>query len=368
MTLRPRLLLLIPHLGGGGAERVIALLAANLSPEKYDLHLGVVAHAQRKQTLDLPPHVKVHLAENRRVRYAAPNLLHLTWRVRPQVIVSGMAHLNLLVLLLQPLMPRRTRIIVRQNATFSRALATGSVPLWTRLLYRTQYPRAERILCQSPEMADDLSQSIPVKPDNLVVLPNPIDDAKIEQKISHGTSRWHGPGPHILSVGRLSHEKGIDALLRAISELREAFPTMDVTILGDGPQDSALQSFSRALGLDDVVTFAGHVSDPAAYYRGASLLVVSSRHEAMPNAMLEAAAGGLPVVATPASPAIVRLLQNDPGAWLAADASAQALAAALHNALGKLQPGERFIHSWIEPFRLKHAISAYESLFDSVVR
>ncbi len=365
--MQPRLLLLIPHLGGGGAERVIALLAANLNPEKYDLHLGVVAHAQRKQALDLPPHVRVHLAENRRVRYASLDLLRLIRRIQPQVIVSGMAHLNLLVLLLRPLMPPRTRIVVRQNATLSSVLATGSVPLWTRLLYRNLYPRAERILCQSREMADDLSRSIPVKPGDLVVLPNPIDDANIEQAISHGTSRWRGPGPHILSVGRLSHEKGIDALLRAIAELREAFPAMDATILGDGPQDNALKAFSQTLGLDGVVTFAGHVSDPAAYYPGASLLVVSSQQEGMPNAMLEAAAGRLPVVATPASPAIVRLLQNDPGAWLAANTSARALAAALHNALGTLQPGQRFIHAWIEPFRLKNAIREYESLLDSVV-
>ena len=45
MTQRPRVLLLIPHLGGGGAERVITLLSRGLSPQKYELHLGLITES-----------------------------------------------------------------------------------------------------------------------------------------------------------------------------------------------------------------------------------------------------------------------------------------------------------------------------------
>ena len=56
---RPRVLLLIPHLGGGGAERVTALLARNLPADKYELHLGLITQAQTNEALPVSVHVHV---------------------------------------------------------------------------------------------------------------------------------------------------------------------------------------------------------------------------------------------------------------------------------------------------------------------
>ncbi len=112
---RPRLLLLIPHLGGGGAERVTALLARGLSPAKYDVHLGLVTQSGMVTPVKLIPHengdieaceVRVHALGARRVRGGAVRLLRLIRWLKPDVILSGMAHLNFLVLLLRPLFPR----------------------------------------------------------------------------------------------------------------------------------------------------------------------------------------------------------------------------------------------------------------------
>lgn len=66
----------------------------------------------------------------------------------------------------------------------------------------------------------------------------------------------------------------------------------------------------------------------------------------MPNALLEAAAGGLPIVATPASGGVVDLLNGRPGAWLAPETSAAALASTLIAALEELSPGQRFLRSF----------------------
>jgi len=84
----------------------------------------------------------------------------------------------------------------------------------------------------------------------------------------------------------------------------------------------------------------------------------------MPNALLEAAAGALPIVALPASGGVVELLRGQPGVWLAPEVSAEALAASLLAALGSLQPGERFAHAFVEEFRIGRAIKAYEELID----
>ncbi|MGA8043616.1 MAG: glycosyltransferase [Terracidiphilus sp.] len=368
MTRRPTVLFVIPHLGGGGAERITFLLASHLAPHKFDLHLAILAHAQHEMAKDeFPSQVKVHIVSNKRVRESVRYLLRLVWQLRPRIILSNMAHLNFVVLLLRPVMPLGTRIIVRQNGTISRILSTCARPAWTRFLYRRLYPRAHRIVCQSPEMADDLSSLIRVTPHQVVILHNPVDDASMHCLDRHTPSKWHGPGPHLLAISRLAAEKGIDMLLQAIAELRAQYPSIDATILGQGPEEQSLKQLSRTLGLDNTVRFAGYEPRPSAYFPHASLLVVASRHEGMPNAMLEAAAAGLPLVSTPASPAITRLLSHRPGGWLATDCSAPALAKAISKAVATLQPGQRFTHEWIEPFRLRNAIKQYESLLDSLI-
>jgi glycosyltransferase involved in cell wall biosynthesis len=159
--MRPRVLLLIPHLGGGGAERVTALLARNLPAEKYELHLGLITQAETGGE-SLPVSVHVHALGVRRVRAGAFPLLRLIRRLKPELIVSGMFHLNFLVLLLRPFFPRGTRILVRQNGTISASLAFDRLPGYTRLLYRLLYRRADWVICQTQSMAVDLARELGV--------------------------------------------------------------------------------------------------------------------------------------------------------------------------------------------------------------
>ena len=150
--------------------------------------------------------------------------------------------------------------------------------------------------------------------------------------------------------------------------MREQVPQADLVIAGAGPEDAALKALCRELGLESSVRFAGHIDRPAAYFSGASAFVLSSRHEGLPNALLEAAACGLPIVATPASEGVVDLLRGQPGAWLAPEISSAALAGSLIAALKVLQPGQRFAHSFIDEFRLDRAIHAYEDLIDAALK
>jgi len=340
---RIRILLLIPHLGGGGAEQVTALLARGLSREKYDLHLALVTRSSAGGVA-LPPWVTVHALGASRVRAGAFRLLRLVRSLKPDVILSGVAHLNFLVLLLRPFFPKSTRVLVRQNGTVSSTLAYGGLPRYTRLLYKLLYRHADSVICQSRAMAEDLAGEIQLEAETIAVLPNPVDLAAILdgiQSAKDGPAQWTGPGPHLLAVGRLSHEKGFDLLLQAFTSVRRQFPTADLLIAGAGAEESQLKALCFSLGLQTAVRFAGHLDNPYACFPGATLFVLSSRHEGMPNALLEAAAAGLPIVALPASGGVIDLLRNRPGAWLASEISAAALADSLLTALRVLHPQQR---------------------------
>ena len=370
-TERPRVLLLIPHLGGGGAERVTTLLARELLREKYDVHLGLMTQKDGGGELGQAG-VTVHALGARRVRTAAVKLLRLVRRLEPDLILSGMAHLNFLVLLLRPFFPRRTRVVVRQNSTVSSALAFGGLPLGTRFLYRALYPRADCVICQTDAMAADLAQVSGIPKARMAVLPNPVDVDAVRASVKGARSggnalEGNSGGPHLLAIGRLSKEKGFDLLLQALAKVRRHVSSAHATIAGAGQEEEELRSRCSALGLECAVDFAGHVNDLSPHFARATVFVLPSRHEGMPNALLEAAAAGLPIVALPCSQGVIDLLRGRPGVWLAPKISVEALGESLVAALAALDPRQRFAHEFVEPFRLERAIAAYEDVIDAVL-
>ncbi len=99
-----------------------------------------------------------------------------------------------------------------------------------------------------------------------------------------------------LFVGELRHLKGVDVLLHALAKIKMERP-VTATIVGSGPDEQAFKSLCDALELNDVVRFAG--AHPARQmFSRARMLVVPSRAESFPYIVLEAAAAGLPMVAT----------------------------------------------------------------------
>lgn len=103
----------------------------------------------------------------------------------------------------------------------------------------------------------------------------------------------------ILSVGRLSHEKGHADLIRAATRLAGMPGTSPfrVVILGDGPERETLTKLAAQVGLEKIVSFTGFQRDTRPYYALATVVAVPSHSEGSPNVVLEAMAAGLPIVA-----------------------------------------------------------------------
>ena len=101
----------------------------------------------------------------------------------------------------------------------------------------------------------------------------------------------------IVCVGELRPVKAIDVLIEALAILRQSGRRVTATIAGEGPEAAKLQAQTNRLGLADQVRFIGHCPAREAFTLG-RMLVIPSRAESLPYVVLEAAAAGLPIIAT----------------------------------------------------------------------
>ena len=132
--------------------------------------------------------------------------------------------------------------------------------------------------------------------------------------------------PLVGFVGRLAWEKGPDVFLRTALALKGSVPSAHFVLVGDGPMRAQLEASARQYGVDDRVHFAGLQGDVPAVLGEIDVLVSSSRSEAMPFAIMEAMAAGVPVVACKVG-GVPDLIQQGETGWLCDPGDSEGLAA-----------------------------------------
>jgi glycosyltransferase involved in cell wall biosynthesis len=156
----------------------------------------------------------------------------------------------------------------------------------------------------------------------------------------------------ILIVGRLSREKDHLTLLSAVGALRKDLKP-HVVIVGDGPEKSRIEERAAALLEPGGVTFTGHQSSAEDWYGIADVAVLSSLSEGSPNALLEAMATGVPVVAT-AVGGVPEIVTHDESALLIQPRDAAAMSEALTRVLTDGQVADRLKRRGLELIRDRH--------------
>jgi glycosyltransferase involved in cell wall biosynthesis len=101
----------------------------------------------------------------------------------------------------------------------------------------------------------------------------------------------------VLTVARLASQKALDRLVRAHRALLDRGNHHHLVIAGEGAEKAALEMEITRLGVGASTLFVGHVDDPGALYRRATVFAMCSRYEGFGLTLLEAMAAGLPVVA-----------------------------------------------------------------------
>jgi glycosyltransferase involved in cell wall biosynthesis len=186
---------------------------------------------------------------------------------------------------------------------------------------------ASQVLTVSLPFRDQLV-AIGVRPERIQIIHNAIP-------ADWGSQACHPPKTGIpadrkvvLIVGRLSREKDHLTLLEAVNRVRSGVVIPHLVIVGDGPERPRIEAKISELGLNGFVTFTGHQSSAEPWYRIADVAVLSSLSEGSPNALLEAMATNVPVVAT-AVGGVPEIATNEESALLVQPGDVAAMSAAL---------------------------------------
>lgn len=315
---RVRVLLLLPSLNGGGAERLALLLLANMDRSRFDVRMGLLRRGGAYLPLVASEDVYgpsigekfLDFDRGNRQAYALTslvpalvltplNVLGMLRQFRPHVVLSfrkGMSVITLASVLLYG--RSRVRWIAREGnnalAVIDDELGLEPARRAVRRLMSLCYRSADRTLTLCHEMADGLERGLSLDHARVRVIHNAVDIAEVERRAEEAPSLQLG-APYVVAAGRLERQKGFDILISAFAASRHR-RTHRLVILGEGNELEALAAQARALGVEDRVIFAGWQDNPWALMRRAELFVLSSRWEGFANVVIEAMASRVPVV------------------------------------------------------------------------
>lgn len=335
-----RVLFVVDGLAYNGAVSMAASLAPRLRSAGAEAELFALlpVEARRRVPVDATVRVTQGASGRFRLRWTFPGavfrLLRAVRRVDVVVAVSEVGPSLLLASM-------AARVARKPFATMVHADLTEAVAQWVppRLRRATlaAHRRAEASICVwetlvAPVVANG------VEAHRVQVVPVGIDVATVRALALERPEFDHANVPRVVGLGRLSHEKGFDLLVRAHAAVRAAGVVHELFVIGEGPECESLRGLAHDLGVGASVRVPGFVDNPFPILAGAAAFVLPSRREGSPLALLQALALGVPVIASRCGAGVESVLEHGRLGALVERESVPALAAAIRRELEDPQP------------------------------
>lgn len=294
---------LIGTLANGGAERVVSNLSLSMN---NDIEKNIILFGNDSK-VSYPYVAKIINIDNDKLINNKDKIKSFIKRINfikeikkkntETSIISFLEYPNLINCL--TVNNGRTIISVRNHMTTKHR--TGVKGYFWNFTIKKLYPRAEKIISVSKEIKRDLIENYGIDSDVIDVIYNSYDLNLISNLSDEPISNnliYIFEKPTIITMGRLSEQKGHRNLLKIFSYVKERIKDAQLVILGEGSELETLKNLSIDLGIDKSVHFLNFKKNPYKYLSKADIFVMTSFFEGFPNAMAEAMACGLPVVST----------------------------------------------------------------------
>jgi len=289
-----KILLVISSLQKGGAERVMSILANYWADLGVDVTLMTLDESKlvdayplhdriNRESLSLSPDFNARFMFFLTIRRIL-GIRKLIMELRPDAVLAFMDTVNVLTILSSMGTGVRCVVSERTNPIKRRLSVFWSFARWC------SYRKASVVVAQTKKVGDWLAKKTNSR---IQVIPNPV--RPMEAPVSFNKEF------EFIAVGRLNREKGFDLLIRAFSQVIVHFPKWKLAIIGNGPDRKELEDLADSLKLDSNICFAGQVDNVDDWLGKAKIAVQPSHYEGFPNALLEAMALGMPVIASDAA-------------------------------------------------------------------
>ncbi len=284
----------VPRMGGGGAERVVSLLANALVNKGNDVTVYTLVGGESFYALDRKiSYESIGVSVDRKnaltailskLKFFPKSYFALRKKLKSKkydIVVSMLPECDILVGLCKLFGLKFKHICSERNDPNSRGKLYMSV-------LKFIYKKADVFVCQGKRVYD-YYKNVPEKTKKIIS--NPVDGDKLPLRAEIITKR-------IVSVGRLDSQKNFPLLIKSFAALGEQFSEYRLDIYGEGPERETLQKLIESFNLQERISLCGAKKNVQQLISDAEIFVMSSDYEGFPNALLEAMSIGLPVIST----------------------------------------------------------------------
>lgn len=300
--MKKKILIILPNLKSGGAERLAVSLANEWHSKGYKVEFGLLEKSGK--FLELIDHgILIHDLNTLKLRNSIIPLYRLFKSTRPDVIWSGLWPLTALSIIAWVLAGKMGRLytIDHNQLSISTIKSLNVSRLTLKIITRGTYPFASGNMAVAEGVKTDLVELTGLPDKKIKVIYNPAAQGigskrKSSKKIKDKLWGRH-PGKCILSVGSFKEQKNFKLLIDTFNALNSDIEAT-LIILGDGELRLDLEKQIEDLGIQDRVFLPGFTEDPSPLFLSADVFVLSSNWEGLPTVLIEALDCGLPVVST----------------------------------------------------------------------
>lgn len=358
----------IAHLGSGGSERICVNMTNELIRRGYEVHIITLNLDKNAYSHLLSSECQLHSLGVSRIRYSMFPLMKLIRRLKPEQIVVFSHELLVWMNYLRKFHFIKTRIILRNQNNLEAAYTekTEISPIVQRVLKATSkvVRNTDAIIAQCESMKTQLIDSYGISEEKITVIYNPVSREVKEETIKLREN--HVRGHHIVTVGRLETQKNTEHLIRAFYKVckETRFSDSTLEIVGEGYERDKLQTIINELDLSEKITMNGIRKDIENVYAGADVVALSSTYEGMPNVLIEAIAGGIPVVSYDCPVGPREIIVDGINGFLVENQNIDALAEGIVKAFNKNWDAVK-IQETATKFDVKGAVDTLEEVLGS---
>lgn len=278
----------ISTLGDGGAQRVVANLANQFSQNGYSV-VVVTSFPKENEYATEKAIKRIYLdSENKSGSRIKKNciwirrLRKICEEEKPDVLLSFMAEPNYRAILATAFLKTKSIISVRNDPNHEYAGKIGHI------LGKCYLPFADGCVFQTSEAKRWFPAKLQKKSK---VIYNVVDPAFFN-------TPWKPKAGYAVACGRLTEQKNYKMMIDAIQSVRNKGKYVKLDIFGVGTQENEIKDYIKKSHLEETIVLRGRSDGIATELSNASIFLLSSNYEGMPNALMEAMAMGVPVVST----------------------------------------------------------------------